>query len=483
MPTATQRISGHVRQRCFVTAAGGAFVVALGICASLAVDRFGLVGPVALALVNIALVLLTVTRLAEANPLSWLPILSFLPGVAVSWPVTTVYFAIFSPDARTVDAAGGRCLDHAEWLQIAVFVFLCAYLCPLILHRVVTRPDRPGPETFTGAPRVAGGLTLCGVLGVTAGWVASVPGLSAEVAFGLAAARNYLSPLMFVAGFRFRALQRWLRWLVGAGLATAFVANTIANSRGYAVWPLILFVAGLGLSPLKAGLSVKRIVLAGIVAFPLYMTVANQTRAALGTVGLVDFSERTEVLRQVVSGGVIETGASSTVESVMTRLFSGGGSALIANSWVSRPSDRFEAQLFFKEVVLALWPKFLGGMDLRDSRHFGTGLLRQYGFIISDETSADSSMIGHLVYLGGAWGLVIGGFAVGLLHLFLSRTVSRHVLGNGLGLGVAAGIVSMNAWAYNVDVVTHLRMLLWATVYITLAYIAIRFVLRAKAPR
>jgi hypothetical protein len=101
-------------------------------------------------------------------------------------------------------------------------------------------------------------------------------------------------------------------------------------------------------------------------------------------------------------------------------------------------------------------------------RFHGSAVLRKYGFLITDETSVEVSMVGSLVYHGGLVGLGIGGLLLGFFHLILSRTIAAQAHFSDTALALTGGIVATNAWAYNVDIISHAKIHVWTSVYIAI---------------
>lgn len=455
-------------QRRFALVAAASALVSCGVATVL----FGgqhLAATVALAIVNLLLAFGAIAYYARRGALAWSPVIFFLPGIAVSWPLTTVYFAIFSPEAEAIDG-GARVLQHADRLQVSVFVFLCAYLAAGVVAQLI-HPARKArdegerrPEASRLFTRIDEVIIAAGAVAVTAGWVAAVPGVPVDVSFVLNATRNYFSPLMFVAGYHHRRVPRWLRLAVLGAMALSLAVHTLANSRGYALWPFVLFAAGYCVSPLQRRGTIRRLALLGIVAFPAYMIVGNQTRAVFGTVGLTDVSDRAAVLSEAMRGEVAADGP--MLDPVMLRLFSSGGNALVAANWDSRVG--FDADEFASDLIAGVLPSFAGGR--KSGRYFGSSVLSSYGFTISDETSVDTSLVGSLVYAGGPFGLALGASLIGALHVVLARCVAARAPRGGVPLGLTAVFVSGTAWAYNTDLVMHVRGLLWSAVYVSALY-------------
>jgi len=168
----------------------------------------------------------------------------------------------------------------------------------------------------------------------------------------------------------------------------------------------------------------------------------------------------------------------------MSRLYSTGGHALVVANWDRITLGALDLDLFGREFAKAMLPAFLFGSQVRD-RYTGTLMLREYGFVITESTSVEVSLIGSLCAAGGPELIAVGGLLVGLLHLAMVRTIGRF-RGRAWAAPFAGCMFSIGMVVYPLDLIQLARSYFWAVLYVgfvmRLAILVQRLVL-VSAPR
>ncbi len=426
----------------------------------------------ALAVFNLAIIAFLLVRYLRSSPLLSAPLIAFLPGLAVSWPLTMLFFSSFHPDAAYLTTLGATpFLAGAIRYQLCLSLFLVAYLAAILLT------ERSG----AAAPLLQEDrLTLIewrmaqfGVATAAAGAFSALPDLPAWSIFALNGLRNFGYPLVLIPGFFWGSLSHSRRTWVIAGLTFQAGVNTLGNSRGQAMLPMVLFAIGLLLSPGVRRRSKVSLALAAAMVFPVYLVLANQSRLVLGSLGLQDADERIEVFRDVSQGRVVYENGGFLLDTA-TRLFLSGGQSIINGRWDHAALTEFNAAAFLSETGRALLPSYLFGRP-EQSEYLGSDYLRQYGFTISESASVEVSLVGSLFGWGGLWLVLIGGLITGFTHrLILHGIIAMGRAHRSTLMAGLSGMTGATFWAWNQDLGSHLRSLTWALVYAVMVVWALR---------
>lgn len=404
--------------------------------------------------------------------IAYAPLIAFLPGFAISWPVTMLYFEVVSPGAGHHNAGSFTpYLAGGERYQLCLLVFVLGY-------GAVTWLQEYGRTSASDLMIVSDNrcewrLVQFAMLSAAVGPLATVMESDGVLRLFFGGLRNYGSALVFLAGYRWAVLRRGQRLFVVVGLAVVAVVNTIGNARGYALYPLASALVGYFFAR-DVVPRTKAIVLGVVVlTFPLYLVMGNQTRLVLGSIGLDDPLARASVLSQALEGRIqFETGG--YMEDAMARLFLTGGQAIINENWGKVSLLDFDFFGFSDEAWHSLLPAYAFG-KAAEGKYVGSARLRDYGFNVDERTSYEVSMVGSLYGYGGLWMVFMGGLLAAAIHRsLLAMWVRRKSVGTA-GLARIAGGVAVNMWGWNVDVVSHVRSHLWTLAYVTLATWAIVF--------
>ena len=398
----------------------------------------------------------------------------FLPGIMSSWPLASLYFALFEPDATYANMWGEtEFLLHNERIQLVVLAFslaYCAFTFPLL--KKSKKREAVGP---VGISPTEIGIIWLGLLSVLLGWIPGLVSAPQEAAFVGAALRNYFSGFLFLAGYNWMLLSRRMKVIVaGVILASAF-ANTVANARGYALFPVLMCIFGFFLSPTVSRKTRAMVFALSLVSYPVYMIVGNQTRSLMSSIGFENFSERAQILTNVVREGAFDYGQKTMLGEVLGRQFGSGGHALVVYNWDSRDLGDFDPLVWMEEFLKSLPPAFVFG-EPADAKYVGNARLTDFGFLINESTSVEVSLLGSLFDYGGLWIVVAGGIGVALFHTGIVRWLGL-LRPSALRLTVLSSLLTTSLLAYNVDVVQLVRALLWQCVYSLVAYFGVRFAL------
>ncbi len=427
---------------------------------------------VVLAVLNCLIIAALILRLLVVSPLRHSLVLAFLPGILLSWPVTTIYFALVFPNATydtMVDAV--LFLVGADRLQIVVLVFIAAYIVPLIpmLSRRVSAETGPN-EVAAGE----WGAILIGLASISAGWVTALFTLSGPLGFIGKAVQGYFYSFLFVAGFRWHALSRIRKSIVVCGLVICGFMNTLQSGRGLALLPIVMTVLGYLCSPFTSNRSRAVVIASFLGLYPIYLVVGNQGRHVFQSKSYDDFEERVTTITDTLQGDravIYERG--DLFSDVMSRHFCAGGHAMIVQGWEQRSLGDLPVAEYVRELGRTLLPAFIFGQP-KTRRFTGSEVLRDYGFRITDETAVEPSLLGSLYNHGGLAMVLIGGLIIGIAHLLFYRAISRRPV-EGLGLMFVSGSVAVSLWAYNNDLIHNIRSQVWMTIYCALVYLFIRF--------
>ena len=388
-----------------------------------------------------------------------IPVL-FLAWLAAAWPLASIYFAIQSPDLVYKALAAERpfLLGNVR-LQLVTMAFLVPYLSTLFLFAGRPKPWKNAAVFVRTDRRVAAIALAIAAAAITFNAVSKVrplPGILQYLADG---GYHYLHGLTLVVGVLFTSLTFPTRAMAAGFLVAAGTFYSVGNARGLAALPIAIFLTGLiFLSDLNRRWKIW-IVTGALVCFPLALVVSNTTRIVTKTIGFSDLDTRLHALnnwRDVLS----ET---SLLTSTFGRLFFAGGHTIIVLSPEHYPYVDLSIERYLIEFFMRMLPKrFFGDLYYSEQPN---RILRGYGFLITEETSIPLSLPGSLYMLGGVLPVVLGGIAIGLVHIGLGgclRAAGRR--SRYLPLFVFAMCAPDFVWGQNFDPITHTRSLVWSGV-------------------
>ena len=154
------------------------------------------------------------------------------------------------------------------------------------------------------------------------------------------------------------------------------------------------------------------------------------------------------------------------MDDTMRRFFSGGGHALLVANWDRMRLQDFDLALFGSEFAEAMLPAYLyGPKDIDRYRYVGSRILREYGFMITDETSVEVTLIGSLCAAGGPVLVAVGGLVLGIFHLILVRVISRFRR-RAWAVPFAGCILAIGMAVHLFDLIELARTYFWAILYV-----------------
>ncbi len=407
-----------------------------------------------------------------------IPVL-FLAWFVMGWPLPTIYFATMYPNESYHPFADEReILFNAERVQLVGTLFLVVYLATFRALQGRCARWTQSPANAETERRV-GSLVLWIVMGAitlhATSQVVSLPGPLIYIASG---SYNYLHGLMFMVGVLFLRLNIETRLRALSFMAFAAAFYLIGNARGLAVLPATLFVVGLiFLSDLRQRYKTWAVI-AACAGLPLALAIGNTTRVLMGSIGFHDIGARINAM------GDWQEALNRTPVLVSTfhRLFFVGGHSIIAYT----PEYYHYLNFSWVDYGWEFLTRLLPGKLFYAPFYSDNERLRDYGFLITDETSFPMSLLGSLYMLGGILPVAAGGVAFGVFHSLLARLIgaaSRRT--PYLGLFILSMIASTLIWSQNVDLITNVRVTAWRVLTAFILYLVILrpLVKRSKARR
>lgn len=476
-PSRGARRIGQIGRRWVLLYAAGAVSTVLAVAFAPTEHR----DTVALATVNVFLGAQVPALTWGRGTLRFLVLCSILPGLVISWPLVSLYLVFFFENATYVSGRGAIPLLLDGYRdQLAVFVFLVAYTVacwPTIakMRAGTARESVLSRRLDTGE----WGLTLMAVASAAAGWLAPMLEASDPVIFVANAVRNFFGSLFFVTGLRWRAYTRAQKTVVLLGVGMSGFVNTVANSRGMALLPVVLLVGGFLAAP-ETRWRARWVIVAGLAAtLPIYAVVGNQTRLALGTLGVENFGERADILGEAVAGR-LQKEHGGFVNDISVRMFGIGGHELIQSHWNDSAFERLDVDRYLREFSRTLLPAFIFGRP-EDPLYTGTTILRDYGFMITEKTSVEVTLIGSLFYAGGLVGVGVGAVILAWINCGVVWMIGRG-RERFLNVVVAAAVAYVDLLAFNLDLIQNARSLCWILLYQMVAYVCV-FVVVSIQPK
>jgi hypothetical protein len=403
-----------------------------------------------------------------------LPTGLFIMSFSTAWFIAPLWLLLLAPDSVYVNYSGiFPITELLGTFELVGLLFLAVFATVTLTFLPRVREMQISFEALHASMWLA---LLANVLG----WLGQLREVSEAVTLFSNACRNYLTGLTFVVGKYWMLVKPRYRILTVIGILSAFGFHTIANSRGMALFPVLLFGAGF---MLRGKLTKATLIAFGVSAalLPVYAVVANQTRAALGTIGLANVDERVSALRRALESGLILETSGYSID-FAKRMFPIGGHRLIVAA-VKAPAG-FDFGRLLDEAWSNLLPAFIGERP-PEGDYVGSAVLRPLGFEITEKTSVDVSLAGSLFSWAGYWAVAIGAlFTAGAFALYTAVSVAalrKRYLGPSL---LAAGCL-VGITAPPLDVVLLTKNLLWTVVYVVAAQLlvatAVSFFRRAAA--
>ena len=409
-----------------------------------------------LAYVNCVIGVLTLILVAKKGRVEAAVPILFLPLLLAAWPAASLYFTMFYPEMSygLIDRPV-RMLAGNDKIQLAVLLFLSGYL-PVVFLSLWGAKGRP--EGLCRNPgRIADVVAVIAVSILALNAVSKVvylPPLALYVVDGLLI---YSQGLLFLPGALITSVSRKVKLLLAISLPAIVFFYTLGNARGMALLPSAMFLFGvLFFSSLRQ--SVKFTVLAAVLfVFPLYVVIGNTTRMLTTSIGFKDLEKRWEALQRWD-----EVTQKTPAAATFGRLFFTGGHSLITRTPEERPFLEFNAGSYMMEWIEAILP----GRYYYEPRYRGNRILSRYGFMITEQTSVEVSMLGNLWLLGGFIPVFFGGIAAGLLHWFLMGTLRLVRRKNGAMALLFLGVVgSKLLGAAGQDIISLWRTIIWHLIF------------------
>jgi hypothetical protein len=403
-----------------------------------------------------------------------IPVL-FLAWFVMGWPLPTTYFATMYPNEAYHPFADEReILFNAERVQLVGLLFLSVYLATFRALQGRCARWTHSPENAETERRVGSMVLWIVMAAITLHATSQVVTLPGPLIYIASGSYNYLHGLMLMVGVLFLRLnmETRVRALIFMALAGAFYL--IGNARGLAVLPATLFVVGLiFLSDLRQRYKTWAVI-AACAGLPLALAIGNTTRVLMGSIGFQDIGARLSAM------GDWQEALNRTPVLVSTfhRLFFVGGHSIIAYTPEYYHYLDFSWADYGWEFLTRLLPgKLFYAPFFSDNER-----LRDYGFLITDETSFPMSLLGSLYMLGGLIPVAAGAAAFGVFHSLLARLIgaaSRRA--PYLGLFIFSMIASTLIWSQNVDLITNVRVTAWRVLTAFILYLVILRPLVARA--
>jgi hypothetical protein len=374
-----------------------------------------------------------------------------------------LYFAIFQPDATYSTLLETLSfLSGGAKFQLTILVFMLSYLIPLVYllkpERLVVQSPQFCTRYIAHWTIIVYGLAM--TLSVLVQFF-TVPGIIKWFGDGLLL---YCNGFMFVAGSLYKLLSKKFKIIMFSIMAAIFVLFTLANSRGKAIAPIMFLVLGYTLfcdAKLKS-----KIMLVGIfaAALPVYIIIGNTTRELLGTVGFEELTTRIAAMRE---WRYAAEKARNPMTQMFGRFFFSGGNVIVMSTPSQHPYLDFSLGRFTLETLESLLP----GALIYHPYYRGTVILTEYGLNVTEKTSIEVSIIGNLWLLGGYVPVIIGGFAVALLHSFVAWRIRRTWVRDP-DKAMFYFIVFVQAFLNNfqLDFISNFRHMMWRLAFAFVAF-------------
>lgn len=463
----TPRVS-HIRWLSWPVAALG-FILPVTILFTVSPEHLG---GALLAYLNCVLIVWAILHFIKVDALLGMLLLAALPFLLTAWSVPSLYFALLHLPA-SYNTLWGR-VPHLEGflrVQGAVFVFLLAYLPPLLIFFHRTRGAEGAP---LASPKTLVHLIAVYCIVVTVAYDITRVVMPADAKGGIIwwtwGFYNYSVGLYLVIGALSPFLSHGFRLFLIPFFAVHLVIFAVGNARLPGLLPVLWFCAGY---IFLSGVPNKRkgvLLLILFMALPIYVVVGNTTRSVLGKAGFENFGRRFDVLVQ--GAGQRNVGGMDALTATMGRLFMTGGQNIIARTPEGLPYFEFEPGKYAKEAAESLLPGILYFQPYyRTNWH-----LMRYGFNIGP-TSIEISLLGHFWMMGGWAAVFIGGLATALMHGIVLEIIRRaRKISWTKALIYTAFLCTAMFDCFGDDFIGAFRALVWRFMLAVLVYQAIRLV-------
>jgi len=418
-----------------------------------------------LAYLNFSIIVFFSWRFIRKGTLAaMIPVLS-LSYAILAWPTPIILFGIFYPTQAYYSTLSGYhfMFEAGVKVQLCVLLFLAGYLPTVSLALRNDRYIEPKAIIQTKSFGYVVAILATAVLffhGFSK--IVRVPTVAAYLAEGF---HKYLNGLVFIVGALLRSFPKAAKITILVLIGITVLFYTVGNNRSWAVLCVAFLTLGI---VFYGGYSRKTklvIIICLALAFPLYVTIANVTREAIGTVGFEEgFQYRLGILREWRQLSAERSAAAFT----FGRMFHGGGHAIISMTPEKIPYRLFRVQLFIPECFEALLP----GRLVYRPYYRGTHILLDYGFnIIEGKTSTEVSMIGNFWSMGGWLPVIFGSIALGLWHGFLVKILQRCWRASEMkALVYFSVLLPFLFWTSNWDFITHWRTTIYGLGLATIIY-------------
>ena len=369
------------------------------------------------AYINCVLGSVAIFHFARKNsPEAFIPVLSLFM-LLISWPLSSLYFAIFAPEATynlsfcTVDFLAGNLR-----VQMCVFLFLMCYL-PIVIWAL--RIPASGPAGYVRSPgRTANYVAVFGISIIFADILSKLVNIPSAVVYIINGLWLYFCGALLVPGALFTFMNKRTKIFLAVTISLAVFFFTLGNGRGMAIRPCAFVLFGiLFLSKLEPKTKLL-ILLIGILCFPVYVVIGNTTRTLLGRQGYTNLAVRFDALQNWQKAARNESFLGQT----FGRLSYVGGQRIITATPEEYPYLELDPIKYSKELCLSLLP---GAIVHSGSCYRGSSILNSYGLTVNDKTSVEVSMLGSFWLLGGYAAIFFGSMAEGLLQAILIAVVRR----------------------------------------------------------
>jgi hypothetical protein len=260
-----------------------------------------------------------------------------------------------------------------------------------------------------------------------------------------------------------------MKIILGIFLPCFVFFYTLGNARLMAMMPTMLFIFGV-LFASKISPKTKLIILVSLVLLvPIYLVIGNATRILTGSIGFENLGYRFEALKDWRQAAQQTT----PLRALFGRLFFTAGHTIIIETPEYYPYRDFEFIPYFKEFFLMLLP----GRIYYRPYYSGSIVLTDYGFMITEQTSVEVSLIGNLWLMGGAWIVFIGGIFTAGLQYLLIKVIRRAWRRSQFKAMLYVGLISSLLFgASGQDIMSNWRNIVWQLIYGFLFYLFIGFI-------
>jgi len=410
----------------------------------------GLWPVVFMAYINCMLYAFFATKFLRKRTLS-----ALIPVISPLWMVLgscvgIIYFAIFFPnDGYVIEDGFVSYFAGGVRYQLVIFIFLLMYF---VVLSWVLRKDQPGEQNpaantkYIGYAAIATGIPILAMypVSVTFGLPLFLQAWSFRLFF-------YYQSILFAAGVVFDRLSKSVKIILFGCLGIISFLYLLRDARGMALMPIASMFIGLFFFS-SCSRKAKAAWLPGLLIFMIFfMLIGSTLRTLLGHGGALTYnlSTRWATLKDWKSAAA----GKDAIKSVFSRLYYTAGNAVVAYTPSRHAYRNFSIAKYAKEFVLYMIPEPILRriIPLEPGKLYkvlGTELsspfvLLDYGIWISEQTSVETSTIGHFWMLGGYWYVVCGGVMVALLHSIIIYVI-RHAWNSDPDKGVFYFAVLIN---------------------------------------